>query len=113
MTTRSGFYTDYVNMVTWQANPENQGLFAVASYRIYCKTKGADDTQYTLRGEVTGSTMEFNDHGFSGTADAQNYVYAVTSVDDEGNESMFSGSLGTGSNGTAQTAAQSVRSVRK
>jgi PKD repeat protein len=113
MTNRSGFYTDYVNMVTWQANPENQGLFAVASYRIYRKTKGADDTQYTLRGEVTGSTKEFNDHGFSGTADAQNYVYAVTSVDDEGNESMFSGSLGTGSNSTAQAAAQSIRSVRK
>jgi len=112
-TNRAGFYTEYINMITWNANPENAGLFPVASYRIYRKPNGTDDSQYTQRGQVTGSTYEFNDPGFSGLADTDNYEYAVTSVDDEGNESVFSSQLEGSSGGTVQTAAGSVRTVRK
>jgi len=112
-TNRAGFYTEYINMITWNANPENAGLFPVASYRIYRKPNGTDDSQYTQRGQVTGSTYEFNDPGFSGLDDTDNYEYAVTSVDDEGNESVFSSQLEGSSGGTVQTAAGSVRTVRK
>ena len=98
----------------WKSPISGKDFSSETGYRIYRKPRGTDDRQYTLRGEVTGSTHEFNDHGFSSTADAQSYEYAVTSVDDEGNESMFSGSLsGISSNGTAQAAVRSARSARK
>ncbi|MGB2907518.1 MAG: PKD domain-containing protein [Candidatus Aminicenantaceae bacterium] len=112
-TNRAGFYTEYINMVTWIANPDNEGLFPVASYYIYRKPLGADDSQYTLRGQVSGSTYTFNDAGFSGLAETDNYEYAVTSVDDEGNESVFSSQLEGSSGGTVQTTAESERSAIK
>ncbi len=112
-TNRAGFYTEYINMVTWSANPENEGLFPVASYRIYRKPLGGDDSQYTQQGQVTGSTYQFNDAGFSGIDDTANYEYAVTSVDDQGNESVFSSQLAGSSGGTAQASVGDIHKVRK
>jgi hypothetical protein len=113
-TNRAGFYTEYINMVSWTANPENEGLFPVATYRVYRKPLGGDDSQYSQVGQVSGSTTQFNDSGFSGLEDTANYEYAVTSVDDQGNESVYSSQLmGGGSDGAAQATVGDIRKVIK
>jgi PKD repeat protein len=112
-TNRAGFYTEYINMVSWTANPENAGLFPVATYRVYRKSVGADDSQYTLRGQVSGSTLTYHDAGFGGLEETDNYEYAVTSVDDQGNESVLSSQIGESTGGTAQATVGDIRKMRK
>ncbi len=86
---RTFMYTDYINFITWTENPDNNGLFTIANYRIYRKPKGTDDSQYSLVGEVPAGTFEYDDRGFPSAQDASGYEYAVTAVDSDGAESEY------------------------
>lgn len=90
MTNRSFMYVDYLNNIAWQENPDNTGLFTIASYRVYRKPSGADDGQYTMVGEVQSGIMTFEDRGFTSSEEAADMVYAVTAVDSDGIESPLS-----------------------
>lgn len=83
------FFTDNINRVTWVANAGNDGIFNVVQYRIYRKQKGESDSQFTLVAEVNASNLMYEDRKFSDKASAENCVYAVTAVDDQGRESVF------------------------
>ncbi len=86
---KSFLFTDYINRVTWSANPTNDTLFNIVQYRIYRKNKGENDSQFTLVGEVSGTNSAYDDRKFSDKTSAENCVYAVTAVDDKGRESDF------------------------
>ena len=86
---RSFLFTDFINRVTWIADSENDNYFNVVQYRIYRKNKGESDSQFTLVGEVNSSTLMYDDRKFADKASAENCVYAVTAVDDQGRESDF------------------------
>jgi hypothetical protein len=76
------FYTRFVNRLTWQANPAN--VVPVTNYRIYRKVKGADDSTYQLTGEVSGSTLGYDDRGLNNN---DFFAYRITSVNERGDES--------------------------
>ena len=109
MANRTAFYTDYVNTVTWESNPENSSLFTIANHRIYRKTQGQDDSQYTQVSEVSGTTFEYMDSGLGGADKAVSYVYTVTCVDDQGNESLVVSQLGSSSSPIRNTAREIER----
>jgi PKD repeat protein len=84
---RSFLFTDYINRITWVANSRNDDIFNVVQYRIYRKQKGESDSQFTLVAEVNASNLMYEDRKFSDKASAENCVYAVTTVDNQGRES--------------------------
>jgi PKD repeat protein len=84
------FFTDSLNKITWGANTQNDGLFTISHYRIYRKIQGTGDEQYSFTGEVAGSIFEYTDRGFPSQQVAVTYVYVITAVDSDGNESDYS-----------------------
>ncbi len=83
----SYFYREYINLLTWRANPENQGAYDVTAYRIYRKTRGQDDGSFMLLGEVPSGQLELMDRNLAGRQEAEAFVYAVSAVDGLGRES--------------------------
>jgi fibronectin type 3 domain-containing protein len=63
-----------INSVTWQDNPQNQGL-PIESYRIYRKPVGG--TSYALAGTVGVDSHRFDDDGLS---TGVKYYYKLASV---------------------------------
>ncbi|NOR16075.1 MAG: hypothetical protein GQ544_10235 [Candidatus Aminicenantes bacterium] len=88
-TNKAYTYWEYLNQITWDANPENQGEFDIVSYRIYRKRRGAINTSYTQIVEVSASEFAYLDRGLSGREEAETYEYTVTSVDSDGQESPY------------------------
>ena len=81
-------YREYINRLTWEGNPQNQGQFTITKYRIYRKSRGEEDTMFLQIGEVYATQTEFLDRNLSSQEAAESYVYGVSSVDDEDNESI-------------------------
>jgi PKD repeat protein len=109
---RTAFYSNYINQVTWDEHSGNAGLFTIAKYRVYRKTREASIDGYSPIGEVSAGTTEFVDQGFSSAEEAENYVYMVTAVDDEGNESEMP-SAGDSSQGSVQRSISSSARVTR
>ena len=78
---------EYINIVSWQNNPENQGIFTISGYRIYRKTQGQPDASFVLLDEVPSGSSTFWDRGLTSQAQAEGYVYGVSAVDSLGRES--------------------------
>jgi len=76
------FAKEYVNRLSWQANPGNR--VTVAGYKIYRKAKGADDGAYQLLQQVAASVLGYDDRGLA--AD-QLFTYKLTTLDSRGRES--------------------------
>lgn len=70
---------EYINVLTWEANPLNQNK-VVTKYQIYEVTTGGS----VLLSEVTPSTFSYMHRKVESR---QNKTYAVTAVDDKGNVS--------------------------
>ena len=80
-------FTDYINKISWDENPGNSGLFTLSQYRIYRKAQ--DDSQFVFIGEVSAGEFSYEDRKFNDAQEAVGYVYAVTVVDNQGNESDY------------------------
>lgn len=78
---RTLFHIEYINRVIWEDNPQNQGLFDVARFRIYRKQKGEGDDRYQWVGEVDASQKEFLDRNLPSRTAAGAYTYGVAAVD--------------------------------
>ncbi len=87
---RSLFYQAIINTVTWANHSGNADLYTIAGFRIYRKPKDADDSQFTMVGEVSGTETQYADRGFKNREEADAVVYAITAVDSDGNESDLS-----------------------
>jgi PKD repeat protein len=83
-------FSDYINKISWQENAENSGFFNIAQYRIYRKAQGDNDSQFLQVAEVSSGEFSYEDRGFSNFQEAAKYVYVVTAVDSQGNESEYS-----------------------
>jgi hypothetical protein len=55
------FYKEYVNKLTWRANPENKSI--IANYKLYKKVRGAADSTYTLVSSFPPTTLIYEDKG--------------------------------------------------
>lgn len=82
---RSFFQSKWLNALTWGANPENteKGI-AVTKHRIYRKNRADDETKWAKIAEVAGTVLNYDDRFVASDND---YVYAVTCVDDQERES--------------------------
>lgn len=76
------FYKEYINKLTWQINPENQSV--LANYRIYRKTKGADDSTYALLATLAPTVFIYEDKGLKKD---QLFTYKITALNWRGKES--------------------------
>jgi len=79
----NGFQTEYLNKLSWDDNPENANV-NVVKYKIYRRVKGSSAAMTPIA-EVEASVHEYLDRGL-GVNDY--YEYAITAVDDKGNESL-------------------------
>ncbi len=76
------FFIEYVNKLTWQANPDNKTR--VLKYRLYRKTKNEPDKNFKLIAELENSVFSYFDRGLKRD---DLYTYWLTSVDEYGRES--------------------------
>lgn len=72
---RSLLQTEYINILTWQANPQNQA-YGITGYRIYQIT----GKKLELLAEVNAGQLEY----LHRKTEAAAYTYAVVAVDSEG-----------------------------
>jgi len=82
-------YHEYINRLTWESNPQNQGQFTITKYRIYRKSAGENDTSFVQISEVDASKTEFLDRNLPSQEGAESYTYGVSSLDDNDNESII------------------------
>lgn len=83
------FFQEHINIVSWGANNQNNGLFTVTTYRIYRKQTGEEDTQFVLMGEVDSSQFEYIERGFATADEAESFVYGISAVDSDNNEGLI------------------------
>jgi len=76
--------TRYVTDVTWEKNPANDAIAAIAKYRVYRKRLDDDDGAFAAVAETNPETFFWRDTKISGT---DQYFYAVTALDAAGHES--------------------------
>jgi len=76
------FYKEYVNRLTWTANPLNRGV--IVSYRLYRKPKGQPDDSFVFYKEFDVSLTSFDDRGLKKD---ELFSYRLTSVNEKGRES--------------------------
>ena len=84
MMDRSFTHIKYVNKITWSENPKNED---VAKYKIYRRSFNQGDDEFVLIATVDGNTFEYLDKEIG---EIRGFVYVVTSVDSQGNESLKS-----------------------
>ena len=74
-----------INVLTWQINPENiQQAIKVDKVRIYRKENGQGDDKFVLISTTTNLVFSYVDKDITAKG---SYVYALSSVDTDGNES--------------------------
>jgi hypothetical protein len=81
-----GFFRGYyLNALTWEANPANITLnITISAQRVYRKGRTEADSAWTRIAELAGTVLKYEDRNLPKDS---GYVYAVTCVDDKGNES--------------------------
>ena len=99
----SFLYREYINIVSWEENPGNDGQFVVTRYRIYRKLASESDVFFQLLGEVPAgqSSQEYWDRGLRNPQEANQYAYGASAVDGDGNESLISTDQGPAETGSA------------
>jgi hypothetical protein len=83
-----GFFNGYtLNILTWEANPENTELgLVISAQRVYRKARTENNSKWARIAELAGSILKYEDRNLPSDSD---YVYAVTCVDNKGNESKI------------------------
>jgi len=83
-----GFFNGYtLNILTWEANPENTALgLVISAQHVYRKERTEDNGEWARIAELAGSIRTYEDRNVPSDSD---YVYAVTCVDNKGNESAI------------------------
>ena len=76
------FYREYVNRLTWSANPDNRS--ALAAVRIYRKPEGGADSGYALLASLPAAALQYDDRGL---AAGQLFTYRIVAVNTRGVES--------------------------
>lgn len=75
---RSFSQAEYINILQWQANPDNEGI-AIIKYRIY----QIDGDIQSLESELTADQFEYRKRKVENN---KNYNYSIVAVTDENQE---------------------------
>ena len=85
---RGFFKAIYFNMLSWEDNPLNNAqVVTITAQRIYRKLRTEANTQWARIAEVSPTTMTYVDRNVSNKV--LDYVYAVSCLDSNGNESPY------------------------
>ncbi len=76
------FYKEYINRLTWTANPLNRGI--IVSYRLYRKPKEQPDNSFVFYKEFDVSLTNFDDRGLKKD---ELFSYRLSSVNEKSRES--------------------------
>jgi hypothetical protein len=106
-----GFFHGYtLNVLTWEANPENiENEIVITSQRVYRKSRTEDASGWTLITQLTPDLRLYEDRNIPTGSD---YVYAVTCVDDKDIESPLPDD-GQGAPRSAGTPERGIEAGRK
>jgi hypothetical protein len=75
------FYKEYINRLTWTANPMNTRK--IVSYKIYRRVTADSASAFDLLVELPANVFSYDDRGLKkGIA----YTYRITAVDEDGQE---------------------------
>ena len=77
-----GFFTQFADRLTWEADPRNAGRISV--YRIYEREIGGSETDFAFLTELDAQTLSF-DH--RGRLPDEAFLYKIISVSSTGEES--------------------------
>ena len=83
-------YKEKINKLTWVRSSLNDAV-TVASYKIYRRLSTAGESAFAVVATVSGSAAEYLDRKLALT---DKFVYRVTAVDSQGNESGVSAEIG-------------------
>ena len=76
------FYKEYINRLTWTANPMN--IRNIVRYKIYARVTADSASAFDLLVELPANVFSYDDRGLKkGIA----YTYRITAVDEDGQES--------------------------
>ena len=82
---RSYFSGYTLNALNWAANPENAEMgVTVSAQRVYRKARTEDNSMWVRIADLSATALSYEDRKLPKDSD---FVYAVTCVDDKGNES--------------------------
>ncbi len=84
------FYSEIVNIITWEANPKISPETELVKYLIYRKTQEQPEDEFKLIAEVDASTFSYFDRDI--TSDIH-YSYAIQAVSAEGIKGPISTSV--------------------
>jgi hypothetical protein len=77
------FFYQYVDRLEWEENPLNS--IPVVGYRIYARPVAGPNLVFELLAELESDTFSYEIRGLD---PGETYGYKITSVDEEGNESV-------------------------
>jgi serine protease AprX len=77
-----GFFIQYVDRLTWQADPRNTGK--VVAYRIYSRKIGGSSTAFNLVAEVGSQSYAYEQRG---RLPGETFLYKIISISATGGES--------------------------
>jgi hypothetical protein len=80
------FQSEKINVLTWSANPLNQGV-TIVKYNIWRKKVDEDNSKWKVIGTVEAGTLEYKDRRLSAK---DKFNYGLTAIDSEGYESRGS-----------------------
>jgi len=76
------FFTQYIDRLTWSANPLNE--IPVVSYRLYARRSDIQADTFLLIAEVDSQTFLYDRRGL---LEEESFIYKITSISDTGEES--------------------------
>ncbi len=78
-------FKNFFNLLKWEDNPENaESDIVVAGYNLYRREAGQADEEASLLANLPAGTFEYVDYNIEKGKD---YVYLISAVDEDGNES--------------------------
>ena len=80
VTNSSMFQTEKINVLTWSANPLNQGV-TVAKYQIWRKKVDEDNSKWKVIADGQPNVFEYKDRRLSSS---DRFMYGIKAIDSEG-----------------------------
>jgi hypothetical protein len=80
VTNSSMFQTEKINVLSWSANPLNQGV-TVSKYQIWRKNVDEDNSKWKVIADANANTFEYKDRRLSSS---DKYTYGIKVIDSQG-----------------------------
>ncbi len=80
------FFSDYINILRWEQNPQNKGKLKPAYYLIFRREKGSGP-EFIYLDTVPFGTFRYDDELLESRNEMGNFIYGIRVVDENGRQS--------------------------